>query len=229
MTINSWKTQGNNEIIIYHGGTKMEQTYSEWIIKLQNKRGKTINRDKNAVQMYKYLIDNFDTDILSNHDYQITYRDFFRTQRGHNAQWHELYFQFIESLKKRYKDTKPLLSDYKNELENFYNSQLKVKLRTPKVETSFISKALHMLNHDLPIYDGNVLETLLHKSNRLVYQQKTVAAKLQKSEQLYKEINTAIQQVDKDALINEFRAAFGNDAIGISDVKIVDFYYWITK
>ena len=205
----------------------MAQNYSNWIEKLKNKHGKTINRNKNSVQMYKYLIDNFSTDILSNSDYQTTYRDFFQTQHGRGKMWHDVYFKFLQSLKKRYINTPPQLSDYKNELKNFYNLQLNAGLSRPKVETSFISKALHMLNHDLPIYDGNVVETLLHKSNRLVYQQKTVADKIKISEQLYMEIDTAIKNTTQNKIINEFRTAFGDDAVGISDVKIVDFYYWI--
>ena len=212
----------------------MSQQEPEWITRLKNKYGKNANKNRNAVQAYKYLIDNFGKTAVCNSEYQDAYKDFFQTTLGGRRDtWQNQYFEFLQSLIERYKDKKPQLSDFETELDNFYTKQKQADL-VARVETSYVSKALHMINHDLPIFDNNVMETLLGITRNPVYQKKTKAAKLAKANEIYQQTATAVQSVIKSPdgigirIIKEFKDAFKDDAIGISDVKIIDFYYWIT-
>ncbi len=175
------------------------------------------NHTLNAVEIYAYLINNLDKSNTI--DWQSRYNNFFKF--GVRSQkWKELYFDFFNKLKTK----KPQIQDLENNLKFFYDLQKENGLK-PHVEASFISKAMHVLNPDLPIWDNNIRQSLLKLNYNPINTCKTTDDKIKKATELYKkldlEIKTKITQ-EKDK-ISEFKDTFSEH---ISDTKIIDFYYW---
>ena len=197
---------------------------SLWIQELQEKRYN--HNTMNAVEIYKYLIDNFSPEFITNPYYQSRYFEFFLKGSGLGgieAPGIKLYFKFLKELCE--KNTKPNISDFETILRNFYKkveTAKKTNDQIPlRVETSLTSKAIHMCNHHLAIYDSNInLSLLNHKSN-------TINKNFDKAQSVYEDVNNKIQEKIKTEplIINEFTDAFGENT-GISDEKILDFYYW---
>lgn len=206
-----------------------------WIEKL--KQPKYDGRTKNAVQAYKYLIDNFDTTISNNERFQSVYAQFFRLDlydknKKRCQRWQQMYFKFLQDLKIKYHDKLPEISDFKTELVEFYN-RIKTYNETtkntddilkPRIETSFVSKAFHMVNPELAIWDSNVKVSLLG----LKKYYDPVKQNFDNAQKVYEKVNTAIKEKisqDQD-IISVFKQNFPDESESISDVKILDFYYW---
>ncbi len=221
-------------------GDKMPDVSPIWINTIRNKRYNLFNgtTTMNAVEIYKYLIEKFDkVDVSTDADFQEAYRKFFKTTLGPDRQitrkagqmWHKLYFELLQSLK-----GKSELSIEK-EIENFYTRQQEEKLNA-KFEMSFISKALHMVDHNLPIWDRNIRATLLGLTHDPLTRIQDEDQRIQEARRYYDLIKDRIQAAiktdktkDKNSqIITQFRVAFPTEEKGITDVKVMDFYYWIT-
>ncbi len=195
-------------------------TNPNWINKLQTVKydGKT----KNAVQIYEYLITNFSPENIKQKKYQSLYSQFFKLSRR-NQKWRELYFDFLYDLATKYYGKQINVSFLETCIDNFYEIQ-KMNGLVPKVETSFISKALHMINNNLPIWDSNIKVSLLGLNKNY----DPIKKDPKKAKQIYEKINSLVQEKiiqDKDK-IDTFRQCFPNESKNLTDVKIIDFYYW---
>lgn len=180
----------------------------------------------NSVQKYAYIIKRFQDadDISADKLFQKRYNGFFRIRR--NPEWQRQYYAMIQ----HYKQTNTV-PDYKTILQELYK-------RTNRVEKSFASKALHILNHDLPILDSVVLGNF-NLQTRLG-SNCSPQARLAEVCDIYERLKNKIYEYrdsdEGEQRIKEFRAFveslpanedFDKDiARNISDTKIIDFYFW---
>ncbi|MCL2759526.1 MAG: hypothetical protein FWD22_04880 [Treponema sp.] len=89
------------------------------------------------------LFNNHKIDVSKDKDFQRYFNDFFQMGR-HNEEFYNEYYSYFEFLKGS-------VPDFKDAMDAFYK-------KIGKVEASFISKMLHMLDNNLPIYDNNILK-----------------------------------------------------------------------
>ena len=189
----------------------------------------------NAVQIYKYLIEKFDdVDVSKDTDFQDKYKEFFVTKLSLGGDlWHQLYFNFLQELKNKYKGSVLSATEFEAAIRRFY--QIRCDNGLPaKVEPSFVSKAFHMVNHNLAIWDSKVRANLHGLTYNPISNAGSIENKIRRSVQWYNLTNERIQNaiaLDKnrditEQIIAQFRAGFPNEEKDITDIKIMDFYYW---
>ncbi len=169
-----------------------------------------------SVQKYTDIVTMYDAvDILHDRDFQRRFNGFFRVRR--NAEWQGHFYSTFAKYK-----NKNTIPTYRQILTDIYN-------KTNRVEKSFASKALHMLDKNLPILDSIVIKNLGLKdtTGRI----KDPQQKIDRACALYEDIKSKIyayrDSPNGQKRIQEFKDAMGKDILAhVTPTKIIDFYFW---
>lgn len=156
---------------------------------------------------------------------------FFRVRR--NKQWREAFFAFFLELKLKKKnvsreDFAPTLQALANRLKSIDNVKT-------TIEPSFVSKMLHTINTDLPIWDSVVLSKLSDclGTKPLTYQERkncspeeVVKKVIERDEQVYLAINKWYKTPCADTLEKAFDEQFPEFKDQLGRTKKIDFMLW---
>ena len=146
--------------------------------------------------------------VCQSREFQKTYNGFYRVRR--NIEWQQIYYAMME----KYKGSAITFEEL---LKEFY-------FKTSRVEASFISKLLHTLDNNMPIWDKFVLRNLCKKIQTCHGEEKLNAAI-----NIYEEIVAWYKAALKDERIKKKLADF-DEALPqyswFSQTKKLDFLLW---
>ena len=163
-----------------------------------------------GVKKYAKLTSGFwNTNVATDREFQKLFNGFYRVQRR-NEEWYKAYYALMEK--------------GKTQTFNFEKTLGFLYEETGRVEASFVSKLLHTLNNDMPIWDAFVLKNLEKKKPY-----GTGEKKIEKCVSVYDEIvawyKIALASDEIERKIMEFDKAFP-EYTGFSKTKKLDFMLW---
>ena len=161
---------------------------------------------------YRCLMEMFHkTNVSEDRNFQRCYNGFFRMQRR-SPEFYTEYFRFME----RHKSEADLTFD--RVLKHLY-------AKTEKVEPSFSSKMLSMINQNKPVWDRFVLKNLKLRFSYNGLPEKKISSAIA----VYDEICTSFKDFVKSEQAKEWIKLFDKqfpEAEGISVVKKIDLILW---
>lgn len=171
-----------------------------------------LNAAEKGLGQYQNLITKLHmVDVSQDKDFQKAYNGFFR-MRQRKAEYYSDYYQFMELHKN---DPASELS-FQTILYHFYDA-------FGRVESSFSSKLLSIINPNMPVWDKYVLGNLGMKTPS-----STTSGRLEKTVALYESICDWYQSFmlteDARMMVSLFDEAYPN--ANITDVKKIDLILW---
>lgn len=166
-----------------------------------------LKKISDGIDKYLQIMELLRTKGALNPDFQRAFNGFFRVRR--NSTWQADYYGLLDNIIKT-GQSHSVNFDY------VYDELLKL---TGSHEPSFSSKMLHVLQPDKPILDKNVLKALGFarcKDHKSTY--RTI-------QQIYR--TELIHAAEMQEYFDEFDKTFPNGT-GLSDVKKIDFFLWVT-
>lgn len=162
-----------------------------------------------GLDKYANIMKSFrEVDVAKNGEFQKLFNGFYRVRR--DVQWQKIYYAIME------KGKTEVLS-FEQILRNIYD-------KTGRVEASFVSKLVHTLNADMPIWDKFVLQNLGLKMPICSGEQK-----LQNAIRIYQEIVLWYKKAWSINKINEKIREFDDiftEYKWFSKTKKIDFLLW---
>lgn len=170
-------------------------------------------RIKIGVEKYQDIMKMFNdpkVDVSKDRDFQKKFVSFYRVRRS-REKFLNKYFELMQELR------------YKNDI-SFRDVLTRIELINGKMEVSFSSKLLATIDISKPIWDANVLKSMLNISKYEKLDIDKACERYAKIEQYYDEL---FESKEALYLIELFNKHFPNN--NISDVKKIDFIYWQAK
>lgn len=165
---------------------------------------------KAGIAKYKYIMEWVrQTDVSTDTEFQIAYRDFYRMRRFYNDEFALHYFKLMEQ-------NKTVRSfSFKMALE-------RVKHIQGTYEMSFSSKMAHTINPDTPIWDSIVTGHFgIRAPGKSQNREMRICETYDKFKQRFYDY---MEDKEGQMLLKMFEEAFPES--GISDVKKIDFILW---
>ena len=179
----------------------------------QIKEALTVTVMETKLRQYRYLLNNIhQVDVSINEEFQKVYCDFFQLRI--EKKFHAGYFGYMNKHKR-------------NEKLSFEKVLRQIYDMTERVEASFASKLLSMVNPEMPVLDSHVLKKLCIEPIRYSADKEK---RIQRSIVAYTAIcmwyadNTESDEVKK--WINLFNKHYPEDKDRITDVKKIDLILW---
>ena len=167
---------------------------------------------KEGLEKYLRLRDGLNKQKMKDSKFQKSYKGFFRMRRDEN--FCTEYFKFMEKCENNKKVT------FKKVLDHLYD-------KTKKVEASFASKLLSMINPDMPVLDSQVLKVLCIK---LVRCSADKTKRIECSNTVYREIcewyKKHFDSGEAEKWIKLFDKHYPEAKDKITDVKKIDLILW---
>lgn len=166
-----------------------------------------------GMKRYKRIMDSlYWTDVSTDRDFQRTFNDFF-VMRSRKSEYYAMFYQFLEQKKKEGTSFEETL-DYLKGAEG-------------RLELSFSSKLIHVINPNRPIWDNNVavqhfgLKLPGYGVDSSTRQTEIVRAYYEYCGRFYEYVDSSEGQ----AVIRLFDEKYPHT--GFTDVKKVDFIMWV--
>ena len=166
-----------------------------------------------GMKRYKRIMDSlYWTDVSSDRDFQRAFNDFF-VMRSRKSQYYTMFYLFLEQKKTSGVSFEETL-DYLKGAEG-------------RLEISFSSKLIHVINPNRPIWDNNVsvqhfkMKLPKHGVDGSIRQKEIVRAYHEYCSRFYEYVDSSEGQ----AVIRLFNEKYPHT--GFTDVKKVDFIMWI--
>ena len=174
---------------------------------------KALPKIESGLQKYLCLRDRILTEnVAKNDDFQRDYNHFFRV-RQKSQEFYTEYYKFME----KHKNDKALT--YEAVLKHLYRIE-------GKVEASFASKLLSMINPDLPVLDRQVLENLDVKLSRPTDHKKRIECSLAAYEEICEWYKNHFKSGEAKEWIKLFDGHYPEAKNKITDVKKIDLILW---
>lgn len=173
------------------------------------------DREKLIIGMKKYkrIMDSlYWTDVSTDKDFQRAFNDFF-VMRSRKSQYYDRFYLFLEQKKDKGATFEETL-DYLKEAEG-------------KIELSFSSKLIHVINPNRPIWDNNVavqhfgMKLPGHGVDGSIRQREIVRAYHEYCSRFYEYVDSSEGQT----VIQLFNGKYPHT--GFTDAKKVDFIMWV--
>ena len=195
-------------------------TAEDVLLGLQCKREDLLSKmDPPFLGLYKKIIRKLPTtEVNADEDFQNEFREFFVPRRARRS---------FDCFSDRYF---ALMQTYKEESSVSFDFVLKELFRDsrPRVEKSFASKLVHVINRDKPVLDSRVERALCFDSEK--YNSSTAKAKLVAAKQVYSELESLARGImgQKEGF-EELLGAFDRTFLEFdyfTPMKKLDFYLW---
>lgn len=156
---------------------------------------------------YLYIVENLKrTNVALDEEYQKRYNSFYRVRR--NADWRNIYFNYLEKNK------------YRKDL-SFEEAIKYIYAKTGSIEASFVSKLVATINPNMPIWDKNVLNYFgVHKQKG----KNMIDQSIQIYNNLYHEYEKLLMNQQVIEEIYYLRNIINCNQL--SDIKLLDFIVW---
>lgn len=176
-------------------------------------------RIEKGVKKYLLMFKQFsDTDFNPEGEFANRFVGFFKVRRG--LAWRKQFFQVFEDV-------------YRGKTQaDFSVVLMKLYKQTGRIEASFASKMLHMLNPDLPIWDAIVLSKLKGVIPIKVLARKkdcSIDDLVQNRTEIYNAIKRWYKTIDAERIAEQFDKNYPSLATELSQSKKIDFVLWGTK
>lgn len=191
--------------------------YDELLSKLKDKEitNKILNNlDQESIDVYKFIQKEFNKgDILKNHLFQFIFRSFYRLDNaGLTKEFKKRYFELLDS-----KET-----NIEKILKELY--EIKTIRDKKSLQLSFITKLIHTINVNEPIFDSNIASLINLRINDKGNLDNRVKSRIE----AYNKIKDFIRNLLKEDLeiFNQLRNKFNVNSKEVSDTKVIDFILW---
>ena len=166
------------------------------------------------------------TNFNVNSDFAKAFGAFYRVRR--NEAWRKTFFDLFKEMKE-----KPDKADFKTILAELHTRLSKLNDAVHStIEASFVSKMLHTVNPDMPIWDSIVLSKLDFAKEVQPYKMRGLhddEARLNKCEEVYNELKKWYETKEASALEKQFDAKYPEHKDEIKRTKKIDFMLWGTE
>ncbi len=166
-----------------------------------------------GMKKYKQIMDSLHwTDVSKDRDFQRSFNDFF-VMRSRKSQYYDMFYSFLEE--KKYKGV------------SFEETLDFLKEAEGRLETSFSSKLIHVINPNRPIWDNNV--AVQHFNMKLPGYDLDTTVRQREIIKLYHEYCSRFYEyIDSDegqTVIKMFNKKYPHT--GFTDAKKIDFIMWL--
>ena len=166
-----------------------------------------------GMRKYKRIMDAlYWTDVSADQDFQRAFNDFF-VMRSRKSQYYAMFYSFLEQKKDKGTSFEETL-DYLKEAEG-------------RLELSFSSKLIHVINPNRPIWDNNV--SVQHFGMKLPGYELDSVVRQREIIKLYHEYCSRFYEYmdssEGQAVIRMFNEKYPHT--GFTDAKKVDFIMWV--
>ena len=182
--------------------------------------------------MHYYKSTNFAIDC----EFAKAFDAFYRVRR--NKDWREVFFKLFAEVKNEpvMQDFKTILAELHSRLAELNKQSSSKKVVRSTIEASFVSKMLHTVNPDMPIWDSIVLSKLGYAKEVQPYKMKDLSdeerlnkERLNKCEKVYNELKRWYEAEEATALEKQFDIDYPEYKTKIERTKKIDFVLWGTN
>lgn len=166
-----------------------------------------------GMKRYKYIMDSlYWTDVSTDREFQRAFNDFF-VMRSRKSQYYTMFYSFLEQRK--------------NKDVTFEETLDYLKGAEGRLEISFSSKLIHVINPNRPIWDNNVavqhfgMKLPGHGVDGSIRQREIVRAYHEYCSRFYEYVDSSEGQT----VIQLFNGKYPHT--GFTDAKKVDFIMWV--
>lgn len=166
-----------------------------------------------GMKKYKKIMDNlYWTDVSKDQDFQRVFNDFF-VMRSRKSSYYEMFYSFLEQKK--------------NKGTTFEETLSYLKEADGKMEISFSSKLIHVINPNRPIWDNNVavqhfnMKLPAYNINSDIRQKEIIKVYHEYCSRFYEYVDSEEGQT----IIKMFNEKYPHT--GFTDAKKIDFIMWL--
>lgn len=164
---------------------------------------------------YIRIIRYVDNNEFDNPSFRKLFNSYFKVSQQNNK-WYNRYYELMSEQRKKNRNIGEIIE----ELHKISN----------RIDVSFASKLIAIIDRDNPIWDKYVLRNLGLDKDWKAYKNKPYEERKNKAVKIYSQIKdyyTDFLNTDEgNAVINQFKNALSEYKNKISDVKIIDFILW---
>lgn len=185
---------------------------------------------KEGIEKYLKIKDLYPkTNFNVNSDFAKAFGAFYLVRR--NEAWREEFFKLFDEIR-----SKSVTPDFKTILETLHLRLKKLNEKAPQtvlstIEASFVSKMLHTVNPDMPIWDSIVLSKLGYAKEVQPYKMNSLSeqARLDKCEEVYNKLIDWYKGEDAEKYKEQFDMDYPEYKDKIGRTKKIDFMLWGTE
>lgn len=185
---------------------------------------------KEGIEKYLKIKDLYPkTNFNVNSDFAKTFGAFYLVRR--NEAWREEFFKLFDEIR-----SKSVTPDFKTILETLHLRLKKLNEKAPQtvlstIEASFVSKMLHTVNPDMPIWDSIVLSKLGFAKEVQPYKMNSLSeqARLDKCEEVYNRLIYWYKGEDAEKYKEQFDMDYPEYKEKLGRTKKIDFMLWGTE
>ena len=181
---------------------------------------------QNGIEKYLKIKNLYSTtDFAVDSDFAKEFDAFYRVRR--NKDWREVFFKLFAEVK-----NKSVMQDFKTILAELHSRLSKLNDAVHStIEASFVSKMLHTVNPNMPIWDSIVLSKLGYAKEVQPYKMNSLSeqARLDKCEEVYNNLKRWYETEEATALERQFDMDYPEYKDKIGRTKKIDFMLWGTE
>ena len=174
--------------------------------------------------MHYYKSTNFAIDC----EFAKAFDAFYRVRR--NKDWREVFFKLFAEVKNEpvMQDFKTILAELHSRLAELNKQSSSKKVVRSTIEASFVSKMLHTVNPDMPIWDSIVLSKLGFAKEVQPYKMKDLSdeERLNKCEKVYNKLIDWYKGEDAEKYKEQFDMDYPEYKEKLGRTKKIDFMLW---